>query len=268
MSRMSLRSRALRAGLRLLVRRRSWRDDRALVRRARRWFGLPGPLARIAAGGVALRSATLSGVPTEWLTPRAVAPGRRGGSAPVLLYLHGGGYVAGSAARYRSWTAGLARRTGLHVLVPDYRLAPEHPFPAAPEDALALYGALLDRWGGPPRAVAGDSAGGGLALGLLVGLGELGLPLPLRPTHPLASPLRADLHGLPSSTWRGGGGAPPGRRASHPAQGAGRRGAGGPPRIPGGIPRMADVRPRPAGGRPLPGPGRGLRRRSRALTYQ
>ena len=100
-------------------------------------------------------------------------------SAPVVLYFHGGAYVLGSAAAGTPLAAGLAARAGGRGISVGYRLAPEHPFPAAVEDALAAYRALLD-YGVPPSriAVAGDSAGGGLAVAALVAARDAGLPLP------------------------------------------------------------------------------------------
>jgi acetyl esterase/lipase len=89
----------------------------------------------------------------------------------AVLYLHGGGYLAGHPRVYRNLCARLAKRLTADVFVPEYRLAPEHPFPAAVEDALAAYKAVLAR-GHSPRAltVMGDSAGGGLTLALLLAL--------------------------------------------------------------------------------------------------
>ena len=168
------------------------------------------------------------------------SPGAR--TERVLLYLHGGAFVVGSAADYRSLSGELGRAAGIQCLSVNYRLAPEHPFPAAVEDALAAYRALLDS--GTPAArvvVAGDSAGAGLAVSLLLAARDAGVPLPagavlMSPwvdlacsgetmttkaaadpalqrqsllvmaqrylagapaASPLASPLRADLAGLP-----------------------------------------------------------------------
>ena len=107
---------------------------------------------------------------------------------PSLLYLHGGGYLLGSAFEYRSHAGALALASGITALVPDYRLAPEHPHPAALEDAVAAYQWILDR-GTPARhvTVAGDSSGGGLVLSLLLTLRARGLPLPSVP-RPKSSP--------------------------------------------------------------------------------
>jgi acetyl esterase/lipase len=81
----------------------------------------------------------------------------------IVVWLHGGGFVLGSAGGWRSLARGLAIRSGRSVVLPDYRLAPEHPFPAAPEDAVAVARAVAVR--GAPWGLGGDSAGGNLALG-------------------------------------------------------------------------------------------------------
>jgi acetyl esterase/lipase len=123
---------------------------------------------------VACEAVILGGVPCEWVcvTETREAPG-------VVLYCHGGGYVAGSPASHRDLAWRLSRASGMRVLMVSYRLAPEYPYPAQREDAGAVYRALLD--GGQPAgriAFAGDSAGGGLVLGLALELRDLGLPLP------------------------------------------------------------------------------------------
>jgi acetyl esterase/lipase len=185
--------------------------------------------------GVAAQDRNFGGIAGEWL---AAAEGAPGGT---VFYLHGGGYFACSARTQRPITAGFARR-GLQVFAPNYRLAPEHPFPAAVDDAVAAYLGVLDS-GIPPGdiTIAGDSAGGGLALATLLSVRDGGRPLPAAcllfspwtdlagtgaslvtndkrdamfdgdkialaaapyladadPRHPLASPLYAELHGLP-----------------------------------------------------------------------
>ena len=185
--------------------------------------------------GVTASTRQVGGIEGEWSSPVS------GGSAGTLLYLHGGGYFACSPQTHRPITGGFARR-GLDVFAPDYRLAPENPFPAAIEDAVAAYRGLLAS--GIPASnltIAGDSAGGGLALATLLTLRDAGDALPaaavlfspwtdlagtgetLRtntdrdamfhgegmeravapylagadPRNPLASPLYAELHGLP-----------------------------------------------------------------------
>jgi acetyl esterase/lipase len=100
-------------------------------------------------------------------------------TARAVIYLHGGGFCIGSPANNRAIGARLAESMGAPVYVPDYRLAPEHPYPAAFDDALAVYRALLYSGFAPDAiALAGDSAGAGLTLSLLVGLRERGLPQP------------------------------------------------------------------------------------------
>jgi monoterpene epsilon-lactone hydrolase len=118
---------------------------------------------------------TVGGVPVLTHTPRDARPGA------TLVYLHGGGYVTGSPSGYAAVTSHLARAANSRVVSVDYRLAPEHPFPAAPEDALAVYAALLHPRQDPAQlTVAGDSAGGGLALATVLGAREHGLALPGR----------------------------------------------------------------------------------------
>ena len=98
---------------------------------------------------------------------------------PAVLYFHGGGYVAGSARTGTHLAAELARRAGGRALSVDYRLAPEHPYPAAVQDGLAAYAGLLESGASPARVlVAGDSAGGGLAVATLLAARDRGLPQP------------------------------------------------------------------------------------------
>ncbi len=122
--------------------------------------------------GISVRPVIAGGVPSLLLTPRPGLP-------PTILLLHGGGYVMGSAFGYRHLAGALGAAADACVLVPDYRLAPEHPFPAAIEDSLRAYVWMLDS-GIPPAQIvlAGDSAGGGLALSLLTTLRRQDLPLP------------------------------------------------------------------------------------------
>jgi len=116
---------------------------------------------------------TVNGVPAEWVT----TPG--GSARHVVVYLHGGAYVAGSINTHRDLAGRIARASAARVLNVDYRLAPEHPHPAAVDDAVAAYRAVLDA-GYAPRAVAiaGDSAGGGLTVATLVALRDADVPLP------------------------------------------------------------------------------------------
>lgn len=206
----------------LAQRRKEW-NERALA------DDVPPP-------NTSIEQVDMAGVPCEWVTyPLS-------GSGGAFLLLHGGGYVSGSCVTHRKLAAHISRVTGMRVLVPDYRLAPEYPFPAGVQDALAAYGAMLAEVGqGQKIAVGGDSAGGGLSLALLLALRDAGVPMPssavllspwtdilaegesyeerrdvdpsidpedLRaagrdytgssdPNHPLISPIKADLKGLP-----------------------------------------------------------------------
>ncbi|HEY2482149.1 MAG TPA: alpha/beta hydrolase, partial [Caulobacteraceae bacterium] len=122
---------------------------------------------------VILERLDAAGVPAEWCDPPGAAEDR------AILYVHGGGYVIGSIASHRHLVAALARAAGARALSLNYRLAPEHPFPAAVEDALAGYRFLLASGFAPGKiAVAGDSAGGGLTVATLLAAREAGLPQP------------------------------------------------------------------------------------------
>lgn len=177
-------------------------------------------------------------IPCEWVQMEEES------AKPVLLYLHGGGYVFGGLDSHRDIAWRLAEAGDVRVLVVDYRLAPEHPFPAALEDSIECYRWLLNQGITPEQiAIGGDSAGGGLSVATLVNIKNLGLPMPncsilmspwtdlsasgdsvqanansdvmLTPgalvtmsdhylgerdhTAPLASPLFADLSGLPAT---------------------------------------------------------------------
>ncbi len=110
----------------------------------------------------------------EWINSRRAEHGR------AVMHVHGGGYVLGSPRTHRGLANGLSLVARARVFMPEYRLAPEHTYPAALEDVLAAYRWLLTQPGVTPSrlAVSGDSAGGGLALSLLVALREAGDPLP------------------------------------------------------------------------------------------
>jgi acetyl esterase/lipase len=226
----SWQAHAIDAALRLLLKRRLPPDLDVQKIRAR----IEG-MAQSRAKGVRISQARV-GCLGEWVEVPGLAA-----DAPVMLYLHGGGYTVCSPRTHRPIT-GFFARAGFRVFCPDYRLAPEYPFPAALDDAVASYEGLLSG-GAPPgeTVLAGDSAGGGLALALLVALRDRGRPLPAAaallspwtdlaitgktvqtnarrdaylsgvgaaktaslylgstdPRTPLASPLYADLHGLP-----------------------------------------------------------------------
>ena len=113
-----------------------------------------------------------NGVPAEWIA----APGADLG---VILYLHGGAYSLGSINTHREFASRLSHSTGTRVLVINYRLAPEHPYPAALDDAITAYRWLLAQGNSPSRVIlAGDSAGGGLTLATLLSLRDAGDLLP------------------------------------------------------------------------------------------
>lgn len=123
--------------------------------------------------GTEIAPVTFGGVPCL----AVVAPGASTSGSVVML--HGGGYVMGSAQGYRSFASAVSRATGLAVVVVDYRLAPEHPYPAGLDDATTVYDALVSsERGDAGMVVLGDSGGGGLALGLLLRLRDEGHQLP------------------------------------------------------------------------------------------
>lgn len=125
------------------------------------------------ADGIVYEAATVAGVPGWWCRP--ADPSGDG----VILYLHGGAYVVGSASAYRHFVGQIASRARLAAFVADYALAPERPFPAATDDALAAYRGLVAA-GHRQIALAGDSAGGGLTLALLRSVCRISdLPRPL-----------------------------------------------------------------------------------------
>jgi epsilon-lactone hydrolase len=123
--------------------------------------------------GVTVTAAALGGVPTAEITIDGIEPRH------VVLYFHGGVYVIGDAFQAAGLASQIGRRTAAKVISVDYRLAPEHPYPAAVDDALAAYQALLDNGtASSDIAFAGESAGGGLAVATLVNARDHGLPLP------------------------------------------------------------------------------------------
>ena len=190
-----------------------------------------------AVSGVDVHADRVGGVPVEWIVPIG------GDTSRVVVYLHGGGYAMGSVGTIRTMASYLALRTHTQLLTVDYRLAPEHPFPAGLDDVCAVYRALLDdnRFRPEQIVIGGDSAGGGLTMASLVKLRDEKVPLPAggigispwldlamkgntlesnlasdpfmrlgnldilskaylgnhAPKTPLASPLYADLRGLP-----------------------------------------------------------------------
>ena len=125
------------------------------------------------AKGVQVRQATIDGIDCEWLVPEGCD------GAPVLYYLHGGAYLMGSTQTHRRMVSHIARASGTRALVPNYRLAPEHPFPAAIEDSTTVYRSLLEAGTDHATiAIAGDSAGGNLTMATLLALRDAGDPLP------------------------------------------------------------------------------------------
>jgi acetyl esterase/lipase len=166
----SLRARLARLGLRAFVKRNSKPEPIEAVRarfRRMEWL-IPYPPR-----GTTVDDLQIAGRPASLIVVREARPDAG------LLYLHGGAYAVGSFSTYRHFTWRIGRAARARVLAIDYRLAPEHRFPAALDDALAAWRWLLDRGTDPKRMlVAGDSAGGGLALALLLKLRDDGLPLP------------------------------------------------------------------------------------------
>ena len=149
---------------------RNWNRDTTVAQMRGDWdaaFGgstAPAKYERVFAGGV----------DGEWIIP-ADAPEDK-----AILYFHGGGFRIGSVASHRDLIARIALASGCRVLAINYRLAPEHRFPAALDDALVAYGWMLDRGLKPDSVVfAGDSAGGNLVLAAMLALRERGLPLPI-----------------------------------------------------------------------------------------
>ncbi len=222
-------AKAFPAGKPLELRRRDWEAEARLD---------------VLPRGARFQSVEAGGIKSEWMEMPLIDKGR------VFLLLHGGGYNSGSPRTHRKMAAYLSRAAHARVLTPDYRLAPEHVFPAAVTDALKAYGFLLEQgYAEEQIVVGGDSAGGGLTLSLLLALREAGARMPraavvlspwtdlscssptykkLRdfdpaiskevlsrsglwyagdrdPKDPMASPLFADLHGLPPMLIQVGG---------------------------------------------------------------
>ncbi|MFI4934416.1 MAG: alpha/beta hydrolase [Caulobacterales bacterium] len=143
----------------------AWADQRAMIDAM--GAGAPVP------DGVAVETLSLGGVPAEKLTPKGADASR------TIFYLHGGGYCIGGPASHRTWVARSAQAASASAYVIDYRMAPEHPFPAAVDDSLAAWRALLASGRDPKRTViAGDSAGGGLTVATAIAARDAGVPLP------------------------------------------------------------------------------------------
>src|SRR5689334_8006693 len=123
--------------------------------------------------------ASVGGVRVRTVRPRVVHPAPGAGSESVLLYLHGGAFLLRALNGHMNLADRICRATGIaEAVLPVYRLAPEHPFPAAIDDCIAVYEGLLRRVPAERIVVAGDSAGGGLVLKLLMRARDRGLPLP------------------------------------------------------------------------------------------
>ncbi|MCC6718409.1 MAG: alpha/beta hydrolase [Acetobacteraceae bacterium] len=155
--------------LRAAIAARPKAADIAEMRRGIDSRGLANPLAE----DVAVTVVNAAGVKAEWTaTPNAIA-------TRAILYLHGGGYVIGSLDSHRHAAAEMGRAAAARVLALEYRLAPEHPFPAPVEDTLAGYRYLLAQGFAPGQiALAGDSAGGGLVVAAMLAIRDAGLPQP------------------------------------------------------------------------------------------
>lgn len=122
---------------------------------------------------VAIEKETLAGLHTEWYRPAQTTPGK------VFLYLHGGAYALGSCDSHRPLVTHIARAGHVDAVMPEYRLAPENPFPAGLADAVEVYRVLLDRgYDADDIIIGGDSAGGGLSVAMMLQLRHEGLPLP------------------------------------------------------------------------------------------
>ncbi len=159
----------MRQGMRLLGRRcldpaLPWQVQRTRLDQ----FTRISPLPR----GTRVADQAIAGMRAE------VVSSRPPGSRPTVIHFHGGGYCVGSASEARSWAARLSAQAGCRVVLPEYRLAPEHPFPAALEDARAVLKALSGEAEPGSVVVSGDSAGGGLALALILSMREEGVELP------------------------------------------------------------------------------------------
>jgi monoterpene epsilon-lactone hydrolase len=122
--------------------------------------------------GVQVEQLELGGRPAERIVPRGAD------LTKVLFYLHGGGYCVGSPTSHRALVARMAAAAGVTALVLDYRMAPEHPFPAAVDDALAAYRQIVSHADPKSVIIAGDSAGGGLTFATAVAARDAGLPMP------------------------------------------------------------------------------------------
>lgn len=122
--------------------------------------------------GTTLADETIAGVPCERISPPTAD------DTTCILYLHGGGYLLGSRHSHRGLAGHLANAVGAQAVLAEYRLAPEHPFPAGLDDAVSVYQALLEEFDHRSILISGDSAGGGLSLATVMRLRDEDLPLP------------------------------------------------------------------------------------------
>jgi acetyl esterase/lipase len=163
----SLAARAIGAYSRLAIKRQPRTPEQMVSHlRAR----LDNPIPPLLMPGVKRQTFAGNGVHGDLITV--------GRPAEAVLYLHGGGFIAGVTRTYLTLAGKLARALKASVYLPAYRLAPEHPFPAALDDALACYTLMLKQFPANRITIMGDSAGGGLALGMLLSLRDKGMPLP------------------------------------------------------------------------------------------
>jgi monoterpene epsilon-lactone hydrolase len=124
--------------------------------------------------GIKVKAQLIEGINAEWLIPQGSDPTK------VILYVHGGGYVSGSCNDHRGIVSKFAKSTGVTNLVYEYRLAPEHPFPASLDDSVKVYQWFLASGFKPENIlIAGESAGGGLCLAILLALKERNIALPV-----------------------------------------------------------------------------------------
>lgn len=164
----SLAAYALKGFTRIAI-KRQLQDPQLLLRHLRRSFNIPQPWTRLP-GTIRKDRFHHGALQGDRLRPT--------NQDRAILYLHGGGYVAGLTATYHNLCGYLAHHLNAEIYLPDYRLAPEHAYPAALEDAVSTYEMLLQRYRPEQITIAGDSAGGGLSLALLLWLRDHGRPLP------------------------------------------------------------------------------------------
>ena len=147
------------------------RDERPSIEEQRAGYEAIGGAFPIK-GDCIIEPVNANGVKAEWTTFEK-------SNNKIIMYLHGGGYVIGSLISHRPLVADISRSTQRKILAVDYRLAPEHPFPAAVDDAVTSYQWLLSEgYQASDIAIAGDSAGGGLTIACMLKLKDLGIPLP------------------------------------------------------------------------------------------